>query len=115
MEPINDGINEFNVEFHGPKESKFPCFCIGLVPLDVTYFLHLPCISVLVKSFTFSIPFHSPLLFFSFVFFLINLNDKREDVLVNFVAEVFLAIVTLSGVFSLASLSPQDMTIPNSL
>lgn len=22
VEPINDGINEFNVEFHGPKESN---------------------------------------------------------------------------------------------
>ncbi|KAL0377457.1 UNVERIFIED_CONTAM: Ubiquitin-conjugating enzyme E2 5 [Sesamum radiatum] len=23
VEPINDGINEFNVEFHGPKESPY--------------------------------------------------------------------------------------------
>lgn len=23
VEPINDGINEFNVEFNGPKESNF--------------------------------------------------------------------------------------------
>ncbi|KAF2308572.1 hypothetical protein GH714_010823 [Hevea brasiliensis] len=23
VEPINDGINEFNVEFHGPKESLY--------------------------------------------------------------------------------------------
>ena len=31
MEPINDGINEFNVEFHGPKESNVsacPCYLL---------------------------------------------------------------------------------------
>ncbi|TXG54628.1 hypothetical protein EZV62_019884 [Acer yangbiense] len=25
VEPINDGISELKVEFHGPKDSKFPC------------------------------------------------------------------------------------------
>lgn len=32
VEPINDGISEFNVEFHGPKESKF----ITLFPANAT-------------------------------------------------------------------------------
>ncbi|XP_068652334.1 ubiquitin-conjugating enzyme E2-23 kDa-like isoform X2 [Aristolochia californica] len=25
VEPVNDGISEFNVEFHGPKESLYEC------------------------------------------------------------------------------------------
>lgn len=40
MEPINDGINEFNVEFHGPKESNVKTiFALRLATLHIYTFI----------------------------------------------------------------------------
>lgn len=36
VETINDGLNEFNVEFHGPKESTFLTLML-LFPYHVIY------------------------------------------------------------------------------
>lgn len=33
VEPINDGLNEFNVEFHGPKESNVLSFFSLYAPI----------------------------------------------------------------------------------
>ena len=50
VETINDGLNEFNVEFHGPKESivffscaftLYQCF-LSFVPMD----MNMICTSV---------------------------------------------------------------------
>lgn len=39
VETINDGINEFNVEFHGPKESMLysPLFALMKVATTIEY------------------------------------------------------------------------------
>jgi hypothetical protein len=36
VETINDGLNEFNVEFHGPKESTTPYSCFYVLIMCCT-------------------------------------------------------------------------------
>lgn len=82
MEPINDGINEFNVEFHGPKESNVTLL-YHRISLFLMFFVD--------EALTFS-QISGP----CYIYFL---------PVANYVAEVFFAIVTLPRVLYLTSLT----------